>query len=138
VTTVADARLVDLPRIGGHEGSLTPVEGRVTIPFEIERVYYLYDLVEGSSRGGHAHRCLEQLIVAAMGGFSVVLDDGTERCRYDLRRAHQGLYIPPMLWRELMDFTSGAVCFVMASQPYDESDYIRGHAEFVREKRQAR
>jgi hypothetical protein len=135
VTTLADARVIDLPRLERPEGSITPVEGTTTIPFEIERVYYVYDLVGGASRGGHAHRELEQLIVAAMGGFSVILDDGNNRQRYDLARAYHGLYVPAMVWRELVDFTSGAVCIVLASRPYEESDYIRDHAEFVAEKR---
>ncbi len=134
MTTLADARVIDLPRIERPEGSITPVEGAATVPFGIERVYYLYDVVGGASRGGHAHHELEQLIVAAMGSFSVILDDGNNRQRYDLTRAYHGLYVPAMVWRELVDFTSGAVCIVLASRPYEESDYIRDHAEFVTEK----
>lgn len=135
MTSLADARVVDLPRIERPEGSITPVEGGATVPFEIARVYYLYDVVGGASRGGHAHRQLEQLIVAAMGGFSVILDDGRDRQQYELTRAYQGLYVPPMVWRELVNFTSGAVCIVLASRPYEESDYIREREEFVAAKR---
>ena len=136
MTTLADARIVDLPKIERREGSITPVEGgTATLPFEIERVYYLYDLVAGASRGGHAHRRLQQLVVAAMGGFTVVLDDGVSRQRYELSRADRGLYIPPMIWRELVDFTSGAVCIVLASRHYEESDYIRDYEDFGAEKR---
>jgi WxcM-like, C-terminal len=124
------ARMIALPRISRPEGNITPVEGGRDIPFEIARVYYLYDIVGGASRGGHAHRALEQLIVATMGGFTVVLDDGDRRREFPLRRSYEGLYVPPMLWREITDFTSGGVCVVLASLPYDEADYIRDYEEF--------
>lgn len=127
------ARMVSLPRISRPEGNITPVEGGTTIPFSIRRVYYLYDIVGGASRGGHAHRQLEQLIVAAMGGFTVVLDDGERRREFPLRRSYEGLYVPPMMWREIEDFTSGGVCVVLASRPYEESDYIRDYEDFVTE-----
>jgi hypothetical protein len=134
VTTIGDCRLIDLPRVERAEGSITPVEGGATIPFDIARVYYLYDVVGGASRGGHAHRQLEQLFVAAMGGFTVVLDDGRDRREVHLNRAYVGLYVPRMIWRELVDFSSGGVCVVLASLPYDEADYIRDHDEFVAAK----
>ncbi len=123
--------MVSLPHISRPEGSITPVEGGSTIPFEIQRVYYLYDIVGGASRGGHAHKQLQQLIVAAMGGFTVVLDDGERRREFPLRRSYEGLYVPPMMWREIRDFTSGGVCVVLASLPYDEADYFRDYDEFV-------
>jgi hypothetical protein len=123
--------MVSLPHISRPEGSITPVEGGETIPFEIQRVYYLYDIVGGASRGGHAHKELQQLIVAAMGGFTVVLDDGERRREFPLRRSYEGLYVPPMMWREIRDFTSGGVCVVLASLPYDEADYFRDYDEFV-------
>jgi hypothetical protein len=123
--------MVSLPHISRPEGSITPVEGGDTIPFEIQRVYYLYDIVGGASRGGHAHKELQQLIVAAMGGFTVVLDDGERRREFPLRRSYEGLYVPPMMWREIRDFTSGGVCVVLASLPYDEADYFRDYDEFV-------
>jgi hypothetical protein len=128
---IDEARMVSLPHISRPEGSITPVEGGSTIPFEIQRVYYLYDIVGGASRGGHAHKQLQQLIVAAMGGFTVVLDDGERRREFPLRRSYEGLYVPPMMWREIRDFTSGGVCVVLASLPYDEADYFRDYDEFV-------
>lgn len=131
MTRVADARVVDLPRVSRPQGAITPVEGGQTVPFDIARVYYLYDIVGGAERGGHAHRELEQLIVAAMGGFKVVLDDGFDKREVRLERAYYGLYMPQLLWREIVDFTSGAVCVVLASLPYDEADYIRDYDEFV-------
>jgi hypothetical protein len=132
------ARMIALPRISRPEGNITPVEGGKTIPFEIRRVYYLYDIVGGASRGGHAHRELEQLIVATMGGFTVVLDDGDRRREFPLRRSYEGLYVPPMLWREIEDFTSGGTCVVLASLPYTEADYIRDYDEFRREAEKLR
>jgi hypothetical protein len=137
VTAVADARILDLPRISLPQGDLTPVEGGDTIPFEIQRVFYLYDVVGGASRGGHAHRELEQLIVATMGAFTVVVDDGESRSKHLLARGHQGLYVPPMLWSEILDFSSGAVCVVLASMPYQEGEYIRDYDEFVAIRRAA-
>jgi hypothetical protein len=131
VNTVDDCRLVALPRIDRPEGSITPVEGGATIPFEIARVYYIYDVVYGASRGGHAHRDLQQLIVAVMSRFVVTVDDGDRQRTIELDRADQGLYVPSMIWRELKQFSSGAVCVVLASLPYDEADYIRDREEFV-------
>jgi hypothetical protein len=132
VTTVDDCRLVELPRIERPEGSITPVEAGVTVGFDIARVYYLYDLVGGSERGGHAHLELEQLLVAVMGAFTVVLDDGERRREVELNRAYNGLYIPRMIWRELRNFPSGAVCVVMASIVFSEPDYVRDHDDFLR------
>ena len=134
MTTVADCRIVDLPRINRPEGSLTPVEAGRTVPFDIARIYYIYDVVQGSSRGGHAHVALHQLIVAAMSRFAVVVDDGRSRRHIELDRADQGLYVPPMIWRELISFSSGAVCIVLASLPYDEADYIRDRGAFLAAK----
>jgi hypothetical protein len=130
MNTVEDCRLVQLPRINRPEGSITPVEGGTTIPFEIARVYYVYDVVYGASRGGHAHLELQQLIVAVMSRFVVTVDDGSRRRSIELDRADQGLYVPPMIWRELEHFSSGAVCVVLASLPYDEADYVRDRDEF--------
>jgi WxcM-like, C-terminal len=131
MSTVEDCRLVQLPKINRPEGSITAVEGGITIPFEIARVYYVYDVVYGASRGGHAHRDLQQLIVAAMSRFVVVVDDGHRRRSIELDRADQGLYIPTMIWRELEGFASGAVCVVLASLPYEEADYIRDRDEYL-------
>lgn len=135
MSRVTDCQVVDLPRITRPEGNLTPVEPPDTIPFDIARVYYLYDVVGGATRGGHAHIALQQLFVAVMGGFTVVLDDGKERREVHLNRAYHGLYVPCMIWRELTDFTSGAICVVLASLPYEESDYIRDYDEFVSRQR---
>ena len=123
-------RIVDLPRIADPRGNLTFIEGNRHIPFEISLVYYLYDVPGGAERGGHGHRNLEQLIIAISGSFDVVLDDGKIRRRFHLNRPFFGLHIKPMVWRELDNFSSGAVCMVLASQSYDESDYIRDYKEY--------
>ncbi|MBD0319063.1 MAG: WxcM-like domain-containing protein [Gemmatimonadetes bacterium] len=129
--SLAAVQLVDLPRINDPRGNLTFVEGGRHLPFDIRRVYYLYDVPGGGVRGGHAHRQLQQLVVAVSGSFDVVLDDGRESRRVTLNRAHQGLLIPRMVWRELENFSSGSVCLVMASEVYDEGDYYRDFDEFV-------
>jgi hypothetical protein len=126
-------RLIELPRIESEFGAMTAVEGRVQIPFGIERVFYVYDVVAGAERGGHAHRSLEMVCVAAMGAFSVALDDGREQRTVTLRQPHVGLYIPTMVWSDLIDFASGTIAVVLCSQPYDEAEYIRDHAAFRRE-----
>lgn len=128
--SVDDCRLVDLSRILRPQGSVTPVEGGVHIPFEIARVYYLYDVPGGASRGGHAHRELQQLIVAALGSFDVVLDDGRRSRTISLNRAYVGLYMPRLIWRDLVNFSSGAICLVLASLPFDEHDYMRDYSDF--------
>ena len=132
MTGLAACTTIELPRIESESGAITPVGGAAEVPFEIERVFFLYDVVAGAERGGHAHRELEQVWVAAMGSFRAVLDDGSERRTIDLRQPHVGLYIPPMVWTELVDFASGTICVVLASQPYDESEYIRDYARFRR------
>ena len=130
MANVYDCSLIELPRISSPSGSLTPVYGGTTIPFEIERVYYLYDIPGGESRGGHAHRKLCQLIVAASGSFDVLLDDGVNRRVVHLNRPYFGLYLTNMIWRELLNFSSGGICLVLASAPYDEADYFREYDEF--------
>lgn len=132
MANVYDCSLVELPRIASLSGSLTPVYGGTNIPFQIERVYYLYDVPGGEGRGGHAHRQLHQLIVAASGSFDVLLDDGTNRRVVQLNRPYYGLYLTNMIWRELLNFSSGGICLVLASAPYDESDYYRSYEEFRR------
>lgn len=124
------ARIVELPRIQDPRGNLTFIEGGQHLPFDIRRVYYLYDVPGGESRGGHAHRELEQLIIAASGSFEVVLDDGERRKSFFLNRSYYGLYIPKHLWRELENFSSGSVCLVLASLHYNEADYYRSYTEF--------
>ena len=114
-----------------RKGNLAVVENGITLPFDVKRVYYLYDVPGGESRGSHAHRELEQLIVAASGSFTVTLDDGKNKKSFFLNRPYQGLYVKPGLWRDLDDFSSGAVCLVLASEVYDSTDYIRDYQEFL-------
>lgn len=128
--SLENCRLVELPRIADPRGSLTFVEGGRHVPFEIERVYYLYDVPGGEVRGGHAHKALTQLIIAISGSFDVVLNDGTNTKRFHLNRANIGLFVCPMMWRELDNFSSGSVCLVLASNRYDESDYYRNYDEY--------
>ena len=135
MTTVNDCRLLDLPRIVREEGSITPIEGGKNVPFEIARVYYLYDVPGGASRGGHAHKELLQLMVSVMGSFDVVLDDGFTRRRVSLNRGYYGLYLPNLIWRELENFSSGAICVVLASQPYEADEYIREYSNFIQYKK---
>lgn len=135
-STVHECKLIELPRIYDRRGSLTPIYGGEHVPFDIVRTYYLYDVPGGESRGGHAHRELQQLIVSVMGAFDVELDDGQEKRTFRLDRAYYGLYVPRQIWRELLNFSSGANCLVLASLPYDESEYLRDYDEFMEIKRQ--
>src|SRR5262245_30181215 len=118
--SVANCRLINLPKIADPRGNLTFIEGNRHIPFEIKRVYYLYDVPGGAERGGHAHKELHQLIIAMSGSFDIILDDGKDKKRVHLSRSYNGLYICPMVWRELENFSSGSVCMVLASTRYDE------------------
>lgn len=121
----------ELPKITDPRGNLTFIEGSSHIPFDIRRVYYLYDVPGGAERGGHAHKGLHQLIIAMSGSFDVVLDDGRNKKRFHLNRSYFGLYVCPMIWRELDNFSSGSVCLVLASNIYEESDYYRDYDEYV-------
>lgn len=123
--------MVDLPKISDPRGNLTFIEGGRHVPFDIQRVYYLYDVPGGAERGGHAHKGLHQLIIAMSGSFDVILDDGSQQKRVHLNRSYNGLYVCPMIWRELDNFSSGSVCMVLASNRYDEADYYRNYAEFL-------
>jgi hypothetical protein len=125
-------RIITLPRIKDPRGNLTFIEGGHHVPFDVERVYYLYDVPGGAERGGHAHRDLHQAIIAVSGSFDVILDDGFDRKKFRLSRSYRALYVAPMVWRELKNFSSGSVCLVLASAPYEEADYIREFDEFVR------
>lgn len=125
-------RMIDLPRIADPRGNLTYIEASEHVPFEIKRVYYLYDIPGGADRGGHAHKELQQLIVAMSGSFDVVLNDGFTEERVHMNRSYYGLYVGRMVWREMDNFSSGAVCMVLASTHYDESDYYRDYDEFLR------
>lgn len=128
---LADCRIIDLPKTSDPRGNLTFIEGGRHVPFDIERVYYIYDVPGGSERGGHAHKALHQLIIAISGSFDIVLDDGRKKQRHHLARSYYGLYVCPMIWREMDNFSSGAVCLVLASNLYDESDYFRNYSEFL-------
>lgn len=135
--SINDCKLILLPKIADPRGNLTFIEGDRHIPFSIERVYYLYDVPGGADRGGHAHKELHQLIVAMSGSFDVVLDDGAERKRFHLNRSYAGLYVCPMVWRALDNFSSGSVCMVLASARYAEDDYFRDYEEFVNHRSNA-
>lgn len=129
-STVYDCSIIEIDKHHLEKGNLSVIENEKTIPFSVKRVYYLYDIPGGESRGGHAHKKLEQLIVAASGCFDVILDDGKVKRTFTLNRPYQGLHIVPGIWRELTNFSSGSVCLVLASHPYEESDYIRKYNDF--------
>ena len=129
--SINNCRIIELPKITDPRGNLSFIEGGQHIPFDIQRVYYLYDVPGGSDRGSHAHKGLHQFIVAMSGSFDVVLDDGKEKKRFHLNRSYNGLYVCPMMWRDLDNFSSGAVCMVLASEHYDETDYIREYSQFL-------
>ena len=133
-SSVYDCSVIELPMNHREKGNLTAVENGKNIPFAVQRVYYLYDVPAGESRGGHAHKELRQLIVAASGSFNVVLFDGKVKRTFTMNRPFHGLLVPPGIWRELDDFSSGSVCLVLASETYTENDYIREHGEYLRWK----
>lgn len=128
---ISRCRIVDLPKISDPRGNLTFVEATRHVPFDIQRVYYLYDVPGGAERGGHAHKGLHQLIIAMSGSFDVVLTDGREQKRFHLNRSYFGLYVCPMIWRELDNFSSGSVCMVLASNHYSEADYYRDYQTYL-------
>lgn len=130
--TIDRCEIMQLPKIQDPRGNLTFIEGGNHIPFDILRVYYLYDVPGGSERGGHAHKELHQFIIAMSGSFDIVLDDGEKKKRVHLCRSYYGLYVPPMIWREIDNFSTSSVCMVLASNRYDESDYYRDYTEFRR------
>lgn len=131
--SVFDCSIIELDRHHSErKGNLSVVENGITLPFDVKRIYYLYDVPGGESRGSHAHKELEQLIVAASGSFRVTLDDGRTKRTFFLNRPYQGLYVKPGLWRDLEDFSSGAVCMVLASDVYHAEDYIRDYGEFLK------
>jgi dTDP-4-dehydrorhamnose 3,5-epimerase-like enzyme len=123
---------VNFPKVTDYRGNLSFIEETRQIPFQIKRVYYLYDVPSGTSRGGHAHKELEQVVIALSGSFDVILDDGVNRRTFFLNRPHYGLYIPPGVWRELENFSSNSVALSLVSQIYDESDYLRDYDDFKR------
>lgn len=129
--SIEDCKIIELPKISDPRGNLTFVEGGRHIPFDISRVYYTYDVPGGTDRGGHAHKELHQLIIAMSGSFDVTLDDGNQKKKFHLNRSYQGLYVCPMIWRDLDNFSSASVCMVLASDVYLESDYYRDYNDFV-------
>ena len=129
---IADCHQIDLPKIHDPRGNLTFIEGERHIPFEIKRVYYLYDVPGGATRAGHAHKTLQQVLIAISGSFDVLLDDGKEKKTVSLNRSYHGLYIYPLTWRVIDNFSSGAVCLSIVSDFYDENDYFREYDEFLR------
>lgn len=128
---VASCRLVSLPRLSDGRGSLSYIQPGPLLPFEIRRVYYLYDVPDGQSRGAHGHRKLEQLMMAVAGAVNVECDDGRQRRTFRLDSPQVGLYVCPMIWRNLTGFEAGTVCMVVASEPYDEADYFRNYDDFL-------
>lgn len=133
-STIYDCKLIDLRKISDPRGNLTVIEEIHDIPFEIKRVYYLYDVPGGESRGAHAHKELYQLLIAANGSFSITLDDGKEKVTYNLKRPYCGLLIVPGIWRDLDDFSSGSVCLCLASERYKADDYIRDYHQYLEYK----
>jgi dTDP-4-dehydrorhamnose 3,5-epimerase-like enzyme len=129
--SLADCRLIELPKIHDPQGNLTFVESNEHIPFGIERAYYVYDVPGGSMRGGHAHKELHQFIIAMSGSFDITLDDGKDKKTFHLARSYYGLYICPMIWREIDNFSSGSVLTCLASHKYNEADYYREYDEFM-------
>jgi len=132
--TVFDCSIIHFPKIQNRAGNITPIQNNIEAPFAIKRVYYLYDVPGGESRGAHAHKELEQLIIAASGSFDVTIDDGKNTKTVSLNRPNYGLHLKPGMWRELSNFSSGSICLVLASLLYTESDYIRDYEEFKKLK----
>jgi hypothetical protein len=133
--SLQECRLIDLPRVNDPRGNLTFIEGGRHVPFEIKRVYYVYDVPGGAERGGHAHKNLHQFIIAMSGSFDVVLNDGAQEKRFHLDRSYFGIYVCPMIWRELDNFSSGSACLVLASNLYDEDDYFRDYNAFLQARK---
>lgn len=133
-SSIYNCSILQLPKIHNRAGNITALENNIHLPFDVKRVYYLYDVPAGEERGGHAHRELQQIVVAASGAFDVLLNDGTNKKIVHLDRPFIGLHIVPGIWRELLNFSSGAICLVLASHKYDEKDYIRDYSNFLEYK----
>lgn len=133
-SSIYNCGIVELNKIHNRSGNITVIEGNIDIPFEVRRIYYLYDVPGGAERGGHAHKNLQQLVVAASGCFDVILDDGKNRKVVQLNRPYFGLHVIPGIWREIINFSSGAICLVLASEKYDKDDYIREYPDFIKFK----
>jgi hypothetical protein len=130
--SLEDCRLIELPKIHNPQGNLTFVENDAQIPFDMQRVYYVYDVPGGAERGGHAHKNLHQFIIAMSGSFDITLDDGKDKKKFHLSRSYYGLYVCPMIWREIDNFSSGSVLMCIASEKYSEEDYYRNYEAFMR------
>lgn len=133
-STIQDCRIIELPKIFNKKGNITPVHGNIEVPFDLKRVFYIYDIPGGESRGAHAHKTLEQFIICALGSFDVTIDDGRNRDVVHLSRAYKGLYIPPMIWAAEINFSSGSICLVLTSDYFKESDYYREYDEYLEGK----
>jgi hypothetical protein len=129
--SITDVRIIDFPVIPFRAGNISPLENQKEIPFDVQRVFYLYDIPGGESRGAHAHRECWQCLIAASGSFQVQADDGNSKALFFLNRPYRGLLIPPGIWASELDFSSGAVCLVLASHPYQEADYLRNYQDFL-------
>ena len=127
---VYDCSLIEMPRIEDETGNITPIQGTENLPFEVKRVFYLYDIPGGEARGAHAHKVCHQFLIAASGSFEVVMDDGQNKRTISLNRPNFGLYIPPGIWAAEQGFSSGAICLVLTSHKYDETDYLRDYNDF--------
>ena len=133
-SSIQDIALVALPKIQADSGNITAINNNIEVNFSIERCYYLYDVPGGATRAGHAHKNLHQLIIAASGSFNIILDDASSQKTIFLNQPDKGLYLPPGLWRILDNFSSGSICLVLASEVYDEQDYIRDYSDFLKYK----
>lgn len=129
--TVFDCHIIHFPKIYNRAGNITPVQNSIEVPFEIKRVYYLYDIPGGETRGAHAHKNLEQTVIAASGSFDITIDDGKNKKTVNLSRSYMGLHVHPGIWRDISNFSSGAICLVLASSEYNQDDYIREYEEFL-------
>jgi len=128
---VSHCRIIDLPKISDPRGNLTFIEGDRHVPFQVKRVFYLYDVPGGAERAGHALKTCQQFLIAMSGSFDVITYDGKEKQRIHLNRSYSGLYLPPMIWREMDNFSSGSVCLALASEPYSENDYYRDYRKYL-------
>ena len=135
-STIHDCRIIDLRKIHDPRGNLTPIEGGIDIPFDIKRIFYLYDVPGGESRGAHAHKKDYQFLIAAMGAFEVCVDDGVNSKVFTLNRSYYGLLVPPGIWSAERNFSSGSICLVLTDNGYDATDYIRNYDDYLRYKKQ--